>query len=114
MTDERIRKWAGKWALVTGASSGIGTALASELAAAGTNVVLTARRAERLQELASRLATTDKVRAEVFGADLERPGARDALFAFTRQRGIEIDLLANNAGFGIYGEFASAELSRLL
>ena len=62
--------WRGKWALVTGASAGIGAALAEELAAGGTNLVLTARRKERLDELARSLTAKHKVKTEVFAEDL--------------------------------------------
>ena len=68
-----IAAWQGKWALVTGASAGIGKALAEELAAGGTNLVLTARRRERLEDLARTLSTTRKIKAEVFVADLADP-----------------------------------------
>jgi short-subunit dehydrogenase len=106
--------WAGKWALVTGASAGIGVALAEELACGGTNLVLTARRKDRLEELARRLTATYKVRAEVFAADLAVPAAPEEIFSFTKEKAIEIDLLINNAGFGAYGEFHSVETQRLL
>ena len=106
--------WSGKWALVTGASAGIGAALAEELALGGTNLVLTARRKDRLDTLAQGLAAAYKVRTEVFPSDLADPSAPEGLFAFTRENGIEIDLLINNAGFGRYGEFPSVEKQRLL
>lgn len=106
--------WRGKWALVTGASAGIGVALAQELAAGGTNLVLTARRKDRLQELAKVLSATHKVKTEVFAADLADPNAPERVFAFTKEKGIEIDLLINNAGFGQYGEVPSVEKQRLL
>jgi len=108
------RTWAGKWALVTGASAGIGLALAEELASGGTNLVLTARRKDRLDSLAQRLAATHKIKAEIFPADLTNPAAPEQIFTFTREKGIEIDLLINNAGFGKYGEFPSADKQRLL
>jgi short-subunit dehydrogenase len=106
--------WAGKWALVTGASAGIGVALARELAAGGTNLVLTARRTERLQQLAEELSAIHKIRVEVVPADLAQPEAPQQIFGFTSAKQIEIELLINNAGFGAYGEFAKAEPQRLL
>ena len=106
--------WRGKWALVTGASAGIGAALAKELAAGGTNLVLTARRIDRLEELAKALSATHKVKAEIFAADLADSNAPERIFAFTREKGIEIELLINNAGFGQYGEVPSVEKQRLL
>jgi len=106
--------WFGKWALVTGASAGIGVALAEELATEGTNLVLTARRKDRLDSLAQRLATTYKIQTEVFPANLADPAAPEHIFAFTHDKGIAIDLLINNAGFGKYGEFHSVEKGRLL
>ena len=107
-------EWRGKWALVTGASAGIGVALAQELAAGGTHLVLTARRRERLEALAKALSAKYKVKTEVFAADLADPSAPEKIFAFTKEKGIEIDLLINNAGFGHLGEFPSVEKQRLL
>jgi short-subunit dehydrogenase len=109
-----ITEWKGKWALVTGASAGIGKALAEQLAAGGANLVLTARRQERLQLLARELSAKHKVQTEIFVADLAEPSGPEAIFQFTQQRGITVDLLVNNAGFGRYGEFHSIELDRLL
>jgi len=107
-------EWSGKWALVTGASAGIGVALAEELGKGATNLVLTARRKDRLDALALRLSSAYKVQTEVFPADLANPSAPEGVFAFTRDKGIEIDLLINNAGFGKYGEFPGVERERLL
>jgi len=98
-----IRKWAGKWALVTGASAGIGLELARQLAAAGTNLVLTARRTDRLQTLAAEFAAKHGTKVEIRGADLTEPGAPEQIYAFTNGLGIEIELLVNNAGFGAFG-----------
>lgn len=106
--------WSGQWALITGASSGIGAALAEELAYGGANLVLTARRRDRLGALAQRLAATYEVQTEVFTADLADPNATEEIFAFTRDKGMAIGLLINNAGFGKYGEFPSVEKQRLL
>jgi short-subunit dehydrogenase len=106
--------WSGQWTLITGTSSGIGAALAEELASGGANLVLTARRRDRLDTLAQRLAATYKVQTEVFTADLTDRSAPEEIFAFTRDKGMAIGLLINNAGFGKYGEFPSVEKQRLL
>jgi short-subunit dehydrogenase len=106
--------WRGKWALVTGASAGIGMAFADGLAKGGTHLVLTARRKERLDELARTLTAKHKVNTEVFAADLADPSAPEEIFSFTSGKRIEIDLLINNAGFGQYGELPSVEKQRLL
>jgi uncharacterized protein len=106
--------WSGKWALITGASAGIGVAFAKELALGGTKLVLTARREDRLKSLAHQLAATYKVQTEVFPADLAASNGPEKIFAFTQEKGIEIDLLVNNAGFGRYGEFPAVEKQRLL
>jgi short-subunit dehydrogenase len=107
-------EWHGKWALVTGASAGIGVALAEELAAGGTHLVLTARRRDRLEQLAKTLTEKYKINTEVCVADLTKPLAPQEIFDFTKQKGLEIDLLINNAGFGGYGEFPAVETSLLL
>ncbi|WP_158750508.1 SDR family oxidoreductase [Acidobacterium sp. S8] len=99
----------GKWALVTGASAGIGTALAEQLAAAGTNLVLTARRADRLEALATRLKSAYKIEARTIAVDLALPDAPQQLLAATEEAGLAIDILINNAGFGYYGEFAEGD-----
>src|SRR5258708_25086856 len=107
-------EWQGKWALVTGASAGIGRGLAEELAAGGANLVLTARGKERLEELARRLAEKHKIQTQVFAADLAETTAPERIFAFTKAKAIEVELLINNAGFGRYGEFHTTEIPRLL
>lgn len=107
-------EWRGKWALVTGASAGIGKALAEELAAGGTHLLLTARRRDRLEELANALSAKFEIKAEVFVADLADARAPQEIFGFTMEKGIAIDLLINNAGFGQYGELHEIETQRLL
>ncbi len=77
MASAIVRKaWQGKWAVVTGASAGIGEAIAVELAEAGVNLVLTARRRERLDLLAERLRTRNGIQAQVIVADLTLPRPR--------------------------------------
>jgi short-subunit dehydrogenase len=89
-------------------------ALAEELASGGTNLVLTARRRDRLEELARKLTATYKISSEVFPADLADTDAPEKIFAFTKEKRFEIELLINNAGFGQNGEFPSVEKQRLL
>jgi len=94
-------------ALVTGASGGIGEALARLLAAGGANVVLLARSAERLASLAAELSAAHRVQATVLAHDLSAPGAAEAIVAELSTRELTIDILVNNAGFGTYGPFAT-------
>jgi short-subunit dehydrogenase len=108
-----LRKaWQGKWALVTGASSGIGEALSTELAAAGVNLVLTARRRDRLESLASKLASSFNCQTKIIIGSLEQPDTPDKIFAETEGAGLPIDILVNNAGFGYFGEFAQGDPAR--
>jgi hypothetical protein len=109
-----MNRWRGRWALITGASAGIGRSLAERLAAGGTNLVLTARRKDRLEALASELASRHSVLVETIGADLGQAEASDAIHAFTQTKGIAVELLVNNAGFGAYGEFHRLSLARQL
>jgi uncharacterized protein len=109
-----IRDWQGQWALVTGASAGIGAALARELAAGGAHLVLTARRGGRLAAIGQELREKHGIRAESVVADLASPRGPEEIFRFTREKGLTIDLLVNNAGFGQYGELHTADADRLL
>jgi short-subunit dehydrogenase len=106
--------WRGKWALVTGASAGIGVELATQLAAGGTHLLLTARRRDRLEVFSQKLKTAHGIQTEIFVADLAQPDSAEKLFAFTKQKGLVIDLLINNAGFGQYGELTQVATQRLL
>jgi short-subunit dehydrogenase len=105
-------QWSGRWVLITGASAGIGKAFAEELAAGKANLVLTARRTQELESLATRLSNAHGIRVATFAADLNDPAAPAEIFAFTRYKNISIDFLINNAGFGKYGEFAKSEVKR--
>ncbi len=95
------------FALVTGASAGIGAAFARELAARGVSLVLTARRADRLAALAAELVPRYGVRVETIAADLADPDAPQTLCAEIERRGIAIDWLINNAGYGVTGHLPS-------
>jgi uncharacterized protein len=92
-------------ALVTGASSGIGEALARLIAAGGAHVVLVARNAGKLDTLAGELARAHGIRATVVAQDLSHPDAASRLAADLTGRGLTIDILVNNAGFGTSGRF---------
>jgi short-subunit dehydrogenase len=113
MANNLLQKWAGKWALVTGASAGIGLEIAKRLAAGGANLVLTARRTDRLEHLASEISSKYRVHVEVFAADLAEPGTPTAIHAFTADRRLEIELLVNNAGFGAFGYIHEIDPARL-
>ena len=96
-----------RWALVTGASAGIGTAFARELASRGCSLVLTARREDRLAALAAELLQRYHTRTECIAADLADPATPQKLRAEIERRGIAIDTLINNAGYGLPGSFVS-------
>lgn len=96
----------GKSVLVTGASSGLGEDFARLFAAEGANVILTARRAERLESLAVAIRVDHGVETRVIPADLSEPGAATKLFAAATENGAAVDVLVNNAGFGSMGPFA--------
>lgn len=100
------KRLAGQRALVTGASSGIGAWLARVLAEEGANLVITARRKDRLEALAGELRTKHGVEVRVEDADLADPAAAESLFARTEGAGLAIDLLINNAGLGSWMPFA--------
>jgi uncharacterized protein len=99
-------------ALVTGASSGIGAAIATSLAKRGYGLTLVARREERLTELAAELHEDHGVRAGVVSCDLADPAERDRLAAKVDELGLEVEVLVNNAGFGSAGDFIDADRER--
>src|SRR6185503_14370257 len=94
----------GSICMITGASSGIGTEFARQLAAKGHGVLLVARREERLRALADDLRRLHGIRAEVIAADLEDPAAVAALPAQIAERGLDVEILVNNAGFTTVGD----------
>jgi short-subunit dehydrogenase len=94
-----------RWALVTGASAGIGAALARELASRGANLILTARRIDRLEALARELLDGHSIRAECIAADLGTADAPEKLCAEIDRRGLIVDILVNNAGYGVPGHY---------
>jgi short-subunit dehydrogenase len=94
-----------RWALVTGASAGIGAALARELASRGANLILTARRFDRLEALARELVDGHSIRAECIAADLGTADAPEKLCAEIDRRGLAVDILVNNAGYGVPGHY---------
>ncbi len=99
----------GSTALVTGASKGIGAAFAEQLAARGMNLVLVARSLDALEHLAKRLSDEYGVQCIALPADLADPGAPNWIANELERRGIQVDLLINNAGLGLSGSFLSHE-----
>ncbi|MGE5325864.1 MAG: SDR family NAD(P)-dependent oxidoreductase [Deltaproteobacteria bacterium] len=101
------------YALITGASSGIGECFARALAARKHNLVLVARSKDKLEALAEELSAKHRLRAAAFAADLSRPGAASALAERLAAKKLPVDLLVNNAGFGARGEFWHLSLERM-
>lgn len=99
---------------MTGASSGIGAELARELVRRGLGVTLVARRADRLHQLATELASHGVARVEVLPADLSDPEGRAALPAAIAGLGLTVDVLVNNAGFSTSGPVHRADRAREL
>lgn len=103
-----------KTSLITGASGGIGEAFARKLAARGENLLLVARSEERLAALCEELKGAHGVDAQYVALDLTEKNAPARLYEESRRRGLEVELLVNNAGFGAVGEFAGLELENQL
>jgi hypothetical protein len=94
-----------KTALITGASMGIGYELAKQFAQKGNNVVLVARSADKLNAIASEFEKAYKIKADVIAVDLSKPNIAEEVYDEVKKRGISIDYLVNNAGFGEFGMF---------
>jgi hypothetical protein len=101
-------------ALVTGASAGIGAEIARQLARRGHQVILVARRKDRLEQLAAELTAEHSVRAETLGCDLSKAASRQRLPGRIGSLGLEIDVLVNNAGFATGGAFHQSDPAREL
>jgi short-subunit dehydrogenase len=101
------------FAMVTGASSGIGLAMARILAAKGYSLALVARRVDRLEGLAEELRAKHGVEVHVLGADLSAVGAAAELYAKAKSLGLKIEVLINNAGVGMQGKFLEMDLERV-
>lgn len=102
-----------RWALITGASGGLGEVLARQLGTRGMKLILTARSADKLAMVAASIEATSGVEVRIYPVDLSQAGAVDALDRWLGEKGIEPDVLVNNAGFGLHGAFVDQDLDRL-
>lgn len=100
--------------LITGASSGIGLELAKCFAADKSTLILVARSTDALEKLAAELREKFQIQVHVLTADLSLPTAASRIFSELQGRGIAVDVLVNNAGFGLHGEFLKLPLPRQL
>ena len=101
-----------RWALVTGASSGLGADFARILASMGCHLILVARRQERLEALKKEISADFGVSVIVIPMDLSLSDSPQQLYDQIKEGGIIVDVLINNAGFGIYGEFLEIDWER--
>ncbi len=102
----------GKTALITGASSGLGVDFAKQLAAMGAHVVLVARREDLLRQLCTDIHDEFNTTAEYRACDLSVASTREALAENLSESGVHVDILINNAGFGLFGDFCELDWER--
>src|SRR5437762_11754297 len=107
-----VNSFAGKWALITGASSGLGLEFADLLAARKVNLVLAGRRQEPMEKLASDLRRKYGIDVLVEPIDLASPGAAGRLKSSLDAKSVAIDILVNNAGYGLHGDFLETSIER--
>jgi len=100
-----------KWAIITGASSGIGRALAREFSGGGFNVLLTGRNQDTLSQVARECRDEFHVTAEMIAAELSDSASTDQLIAAIRSQPRNYEALVNNAGFGVHGEFSNTQIN---
>lgn len=102
----------GRTALVTGASSGLGADFARELAARGCNLILVARREDLLRAMQEELTGGQGVEVEIIPLDLTAPGAPGQVYDQVQAAGKQVDVLVNNAGYGLFGDFVDIPWER--
>ena len=100
--------------MITGASKGIGKAIAHELATRGYNLILTARSEDLLADVSAEIENKYKVKVEYFAVDLIEPRAPNKLVDWCTQNDYQLKILVNNAGFGLWGSFNKLSLNRQL
>ena len=101
-----------KTVLITGASSGIGAATAYVYAKNGYNLILTARRMNKLEEIKNDILSKHKVEISLFNVDLSLPDGANELYKHVNSNNLKVDVLINNAGFGIHSEFRNSDINR--
>jgi uncharacterized protein len=102
------------YALITGGNKGIGFCIARELAKKGRNIILTARNESLLQKACSELSAKYGIKAIYFTADLTEETAPEKIFDFVNQQQLSVDILINNAGFGLSGAFESSSMQQIV
>ena len=103
-----------EYAVVTGSSSGMGMEFAKLLAKQGYNLVLVARRTERLEQLQKEILQANTIDIHVVSLDLSLPDSPDKLLAYAQINGLKVSVLINNAGFGAYGEFLNVPIEKTM